>query len=106
MKPMTAIVVALVVSNVLLVALLLWEQATPGILPAAQAQTVMRGGKYVAVTGLSSGSVMLVYVIDETSDRMVVYLWDENRNTVRRVGVTDLRADLQLGGAPAEGRAR
>lgn len=106
MKTMTAIVVALVVSNVLLVAFLLWEQATPSILPAAQAQTVMRGGKYVAVTGLSSASVMLVYIIDETSDRMVVYAWDENRNTVRRVGVTDLRADLQLGAGAAGAGAR
>ena len=105
-RTMTAIVVALVVSNLLLVGLLLWGQTGPTFLPQVQAQTVARGAKYVAVTGLSSGSVMLVYVIDETTDRMVVYLWDENLNAVRRVGLTDLRSDFQAGAAPAQGGPR
>jgi len=98
-KTMTAVVVALVVSNLLLVGLLLWGQTSPTFLPQAQAQTVARGAKYVAVTGISSASVMLVYVIDETTDRMVVYLWDENQNAVRKVAITDLRRDLEVGAA-------
>jgi len=105
-RTMTAIVVALVVSNLLLVGLLLWGQTGPTFLPQVQAQTVARGAKYVAVTGLSSGSVMLVYVIDETTDRMVVYLWDENLNAVRRAGITDLRSDFQAGAAPAQAAPR
>jgi hypothetical protein len=49
---------------------------------------------------------MLVYVIDETTDRMVVYLWDDNLNAVRRVGITDLRSDFQAGAAPTPAAPR
>ena len=104
MKTTTLLVAVLVLSNVLLVGLLLWERATPFELPSVEAQTVARGGKYLAVTGSINSNRMALYLIDETTDRMMVYVWDETKKTLRRLALADLRADFQRPGT--EGRTR
>jgi len=95
MKGTTLLVAALVLSNFLLAGVLLWERATPGGLPTVEAQTVARGGKYLAVAGNINSNRMALYLIDESTDRMVIYLWDETRKTLRRLAYADLRADFQ-----------
>jgi len=96
-KTLTVLVVALMLSNLLLVGLLLWERTAPTVLPAAEAQTVARGGKYLAVTGNVNSNRMCLYLIDETSDRMLVYMWDETKKALRRLASANLRNDFQGG---------
>ena len=95
MRTLTVLVVALMLSNLLLAGLLLWERTAPTVLPAAEAQTVARGGKYLAVTGSINSNRMCLYLIDETSDRMLLYVWDETKHTLRRLAFANLRSDFQ-----------
>ena len=89
------LVVALLVGNLLLVGLLLWERSAPAVLPALEAQTVARGGKYLAVTGNFSSNEMCLYLINETTDRMVIYAWDQSKRVLRRLAFANLRDDFQ-----------
>jgi len=92
---MTVLVVALVLSNLLLVGLLLWERTACPVLPTAEAQTVARGGKYVAATANFNSNEMCLYLVDETTDRMFVYSWDESKRLLRRLAVANLRQDFE-----------
>jgi len=94
-RTITAVVVGLVLSNLLLVGLLLWERSAPAVFPLAEAQTVARGGKYIAVTANFSSNEMCLYLIDETTDRMLLYAWDHSKRILRRLAFADLRQDFE-----------
>jgi len=93
MKTVTVLLVALVLSNLLLAGLLIWERTGVSVLPAVQAQTVSRGGKYLAATANISSNRQCVYLIDEKTDRMIVFLWDEPKKMLRALAYRNL-ADL------------
>lgn len=95
MRTITVLVVALMLSNLLLAGLLLWERTAPAVLPVAEAQTVARGGKYLAVTGNFSSNEMCLYLINETTDRMLLYAWDQSKRTLRRLASANLREDFE-----------
>ena len=95
MRTITVVVVGLMLCNVLLLGLLLWERSAPAVFPLAEAQTVARGGKYIAVTANFSSNEMCLYLIDETTDRMLLYAWDQSKRTLRRLAFADLREDFQ-----------
>ncbi len=95
MRTITVVVVGLMLSNVLLSGLLLWERSAPAVFPLAEAQTVARGGKYIVATGNYSSNEMCLYLIDETTDRMLIYTWDQSKRTLRRLAFADLREDFE-----------
>ena len=105
MRTVTVLVVALMVSNLLLVGLLLWERSSLPVLPVADAQVIARGGKYLAAVGNYTSSRQCLYLIDETNDQMIVYFWDDVDNTLRRLAYTNVREDFQRG-AQLEERGR
>ena len=95
MRTVTVLVVALIVSNALLVGFLFWERASLPILPVADAQVVARGSKYLAATGNFTSSRQCLYLIDENNDRMIVYTWDDTKNDLRRLAFANLNEDFR-----------
>ncbi len=95
MRTITVVVVGLMLSNVLLSGLLLWERSAPAVFPLAEAQTVARGGKYIAVTANFNSNEMCLYLIDETTDRMLLYAWDQSKRNLRRLAFANLREDFE-----------
>ena len=57
----------------------------------AWADTVDRGGDYVLITGGFSDNDEALYVVDGLQDRLNVYQYDNNRNSIRLFDQKDLR---------------
>ena len=57
----------------------------------ALADTSIRGGDYIMVTGNWSKSLDLVYVIDIAQQKINVYALDENNNVVRMLDQASLK---------------
>ena len=56
----------------------------------AWADTVDRGGDYVLVTGAFSNTDEALYVVDGLNDRLNVYQYDNNRNSILLFDQKDL----------------
>ena len=57
----------------------------------AWADTVDRGGDYVLVTGAFSNTDEALYVVDGLNDRLNVYQYDNNRNSILLFDQKDLQ---------------
>ena len=57
----------------------------------ALADTSIRGGDYIMVTGNFSKSLELLYVIDVAQQKINVYALDENNNVIRMLDQASLK---------------
>jgi len=83
------IVVALVVVNLFLVAMLFNNSA-----PSAQAQTMHGGNDYVMITGRTESGVDAVYIIDLKTRKMGAWRFDRNTKKMMPYRGTDLKANF------------
>jgi len=83
------IVVALVVVNILLVAMLFYNNT-----PQAQGQTMHGGNDYVMITGRTESGVDAVYIIDLKTRKMGAWRFDRNAKKMMPYRGTDLKANF------------
>jgi hypothetical protein len=67
----------------------------------ADGMTASGGGYVVTVGNLTQGDEELIYVVDASTDKMIVYRFDGNRRQIELVQGVDL-AELKRGSTPAD----
>jgi hypothetical protein len=90
MKTVSVLVALLVVTNLLLAGVLLVQRSGPSLLDSAEAQTVSRGSRYLMVTGNISSNRQCVYLVDERTNRLFVFMWDEPKEELRALAGRNL----------------
>ena len=64
-----------------------------------------RGGDYIAISGQMWAEEELLYVIDGSQDKMMVYRYDQNTKQIQAHGPADLK-QFMAGSVPLRGRRR
>lgn len=90
MKVMKVVLAAVIVINIFLLVLQLSSRSS-SFPSRAYAQVVAQTGKYLAAT---SGGRNVLWLIDQSSQTMVVYEYDDRNDRLDRIGPVNLRSDF------------